>query len=202
MAKFNSGNIKIGPGTIYAAPLGTTEPTAVTGAWPTGWVDLGYTDSGSTWTSGITTDQVTVEEELLPVRFVPTGAASSITFALAEDTVDNFILAVNGGIGAAQLSGVTGANTDGSIWVEQPTLGTEVRVMIGWDANPKAGTGASVGDDAFGRLILRRCLQTGNLSETHRKGNNKKLINCTFSLEIPAGSASPWRKIYPAALAA
>lgn len=38
----STANITYGPGVLYWAPLGTTEPTGLTGAWPGGWVPLGY----------------------------------------------------------------------------------------------------------------------------------------------------------------
>lgn len=203
MAPFSPGSVEIGPGTLYAAPIGTTEPTAVTGAWGAGWVALGYTDSGSTVSSQITTDQVTVEEEVDPILNAVTGRVITQTFSLAEQTAKNMLIALNAGVGTpgtgtGLVAATTGTNADGSIWVEPPVPGTEVRIMLGWDAAPKGATSGVA--NAFGRWIGRQCLQTGNLQMTRRKGNNKVLYTCTFTLEKPATGLNPFRQIFPASL--
>lgn len=201
---FNSGSVKLGAGTIYAANLGSLEPTSVTGAWPSAWVPLGYTDSGSQFSTAPQTDAVEVEELTIPIKNVTTGVTTTFTFSLAEATARNYLIALNAGIGTAGtgaglVANTTGTNTDGSIWVEPPALGNEVRVMIGWDAIP---LGAASGTDPFGRLILRQCFQTGTVSESHQKGNNKLVYAFTWSLEQPNTGLQPFRKIYPASLAA
>lgn len=189
---FDGTRIEIGPGTLYAAPIGTTEPDSVTGVWPAGWVSLGYTDAGSTFSFQPQVAAVPVEEEVFPIRNVVTGVSATLAFALAETTQQNLLLALNAGIGSSVVAGTTGISaTDSSIWTEMPEVGTEVRVMLGWDALPK---GATTGTDVkqFARLIARQCFQTGNLSIVRRKGNNKPLYNCTFSLEKPP-SVQPFR---------
>jgi hypothetical protein len=201
---FNAGSVKIGPGTIYAANLGTTEPTSVTGAWPSGWVPLGYTDSGSQFSTAPATDNVEVEELLIPIKIVTTGVVTTFAFSLAEATARNYLLALNAGLGTAGtgtglVQNTTGTNPDGSIWVEPPALGNEVRIMLGWDATP---LGAATGSDQFGRLIVRQAFQTGTVTEAHQKGNNKLTYAVTFSLEQPNTGLNPFRKIYPASLAA
>jgi len=203
MSAFNTSNIKTGPGTIYAAPLGSTEPTSVTGAWPSGWVKLGYTDGGSSFTTTPTTGNIEVEEEYYPVEIVTTSKASGFAFSFAEATARNFLIAINAGVGTPGTgtdlaANTTGTNPDGSIWVEEPSLGAELRIMLGWDAlNTDAGVG---GSDPFERLILRKCYQTGTVTENHNKGTNKTVYAVAFNLEKPTG-ANPYRKIYPAALA-
>lgn len=193
MTAFDGSRIPIGPGTLYAAPIGTTEPTSVTGAWPAGWVELGYTDAGSTFSYQQQTAAVAVEEEVFPVRNVVTGVTASLGFALAETTRQNLLLALNAGIGSSLVSGTTGVGADASIWAEPPAVGTEVRVMLGWDALEKGDTGSGATDPkALARLIARQCFQTGNISLQARKGNNKRLYACTFSLEKPAG-VQPFR---------
>lgn len=202
MAGFSRTPIKLGPGTLYVAPLGTTEPTAVTGAWPSGWIALGYTDGGSTIAKGITTSPVTVEEEVYAVTNPITGVTQTIAFDLAQATAFNYLLASNAGVGTpgagtGLVAATTGTNPDGSIWVEDPGLGLEVRIMVGWDALPKAGT---VGDP-FGRFLARQCLQTGTITETHKKAPQKDLYTTTWTLELPTTGLNPYRKIYPASLA-
>lgn len=205
MAGYSPGDVVVGPGTLYAAPLGTTEPTALTGAWPSGWVPLGYTDSGSTFAAAPQTAALEVEEELDPIKVVTTGRTITQVFSLAQQTAQLLLLAINagvgvGGVGTGLVANTTGVNAgDGSIWVEPPVLGTEVRVMLGWDSLPEAATGTNA--VTFGRLILRQCFQTGTITQTRQKGNNKSLYTCTFTLEKPTTGLQPYRQIFPSWLA-
>lgn len=195
---YNPLHVPLGPGTLYAAPIGTTEPTSVTGAWGAGWQPLGYTEQGSQLQLKPAFAAVTVEEELWDLFMIPSGYSGDLAFALAEQTVPNFLLVLNAGLGAGQVTGTSGTNPDGSMWVEQPDLGREARVMLGWDHIPKAAASATT---TFGRLICRQCIQTGQITMSRRKGNTKTTLNGTFSLEKPAG-AEPFRYIFPPALIA
>lgn len=190
----DSSKVKLGPGTLYVAELGTSEPTSISGAWGAGWGQLGYTDAGSQFDYATTNDPVEVEEELFPIRYTPTGATGSLTFALAEQTANNLLIALNAGVTADRAANTTGDITDG-VWVEPPSLGTEKRVMLGWDSLDYNQNG-----EAFGRIVARQCLQQGSLSIIRRKGNNKALYACTFNLEKPAG-VQPFRAFFPTALA-
>lgn len=194
---YNGNNVKVGPGTLYAAPLGTAEPVSVTGAWPANWVELGYTDQGSEFSLKPTVNPLEVEEEYWPIRNVITMYEGSLTFALAESTRQNVAAALNAGVGSSLVAATQGVNPDGSIWQEMPAIGSETRIMLGWDALTQAGV---TGTDPFGRLIARQCLQTGEIKRSARKGANKSVWACTFSLEKPAG-VQPFRFIMPAALA-
>lgn len=193
---YDGSRVKIGPGTLYVAPLGTAEPTGVTGAW-TGWTALGYTDTGSTFTIQPTVQPVTVEEEYWPVKNVITAYTAELSFALAEQTRQNLLVALNAGIGSSLVAGTSGTNGDGSQWAEMPDIGDEVRVMLGWDSITK---GATTSADPFTRLIARQCLQTGQMQRVARKGNNKSVWACKFTLEKPA-SALPFRFIFEPDLA-
>lgn len=174
MADFNAAAVRFGkPGKLYIAPIGTTEPTTATQAWPAGWVPLGYTDEGSAFNYEISTDNVEVAEELDVLARVTTGRDASVEFALAEITYRNLTIAFNGGI----ISG------DGTAWsFEPPDLGNETRVMIGWDALPNAAS-----NDL--RVIFRQCLQGGSLGLENRKGATKSTISANFQLEKPATGA-------------
>lgn len=201
MAAFNASHVNVGVGTLYVAPVGTTEPTSVTGAWAAGWQPLGYTDQGSVFTFTPAFQEVTVEEEYYPLRQSPNGAKAEMTFALAEATAQNMLIVLNAGVGTTQVATATGTNPDGSIWVEPPIIGQEVRLMIGWDSLVEGAAQPTPGTIPFGRMIMRQCLQTGAVSETHRRGSNKRMYAATFSVEKPA-TLQPFRFIYPAALAA
>jgi hypothetical protein len=210
MASFNGSRVVVGAGTLYAAPLNTLEPASVTGAWPSGWVTLGYTDTGSSFDITPKVSPVEVEEEYWPIRQAITSYEGSLTFALAEATAQNLMLALNAGFPIGSPSSISqtadtttnvgtypgSANSqfaagtgDGTIWVTPPIAGTESRVMLGWDSLPEGTTSPPASNPGFTlpfqRLVARQCLQTGAMKMMHRKGNNKLTYACVFSLEKP-----------------
>lgn len=174
MANFNAAAVRFGkPGILRIAPLGTTEPSASTDAWPAGWVSLGYTDDGSNFTYDISTDNVEVAEELDILARVTTGRDASVEVALAEITKKNLTIAFNGGIIAG----------DGLLWTfEPPDLGSETRIMLGWDANPVVAS-----NDL--RIIFRQCFQGGSVGLENKKGAAKQTITSKFQLEKPVSGA-------------
>lgn len=199
---YSPNNVKVAAGTLYAAPLGTAEPVAVTGAW-TGWYPLGYTHQGSEFDFGPTVQPITVEEEYYPIRQAITEYTGKITFVLTELTQQNLSLALNNGIGSSTgtESQPSGANP-GSFFQEPVNPGSEVRVMLGWDA---AFEGQPAAADPFQRFIWRQCLQVGSVKRMFRKGNNIASYSVEFALEKPFGSTvnvpiQPWRSIQPASL--
>lgn len=194
MSKFNPGNVKIGAGTLYAAPLGTAEPTSVTGAWPSGWQELGYTDQGSSFTFGPTVAAVTVEEEFWAIEQAVTDYSGDLSFVLAETTRDNLAAALNAGVGSGVDAASQGSDGLGTLWQEPPAPGSEVHIMLGWDSISQGGTAST---DPFGRLIIRKCLQSGQVVRTARKGNNKSMYAVKFMLEKPVG-VQPFRFLFEA----
>jgi hypothetical protein len=168
----NPDVISLGPGTLLIAPIGTPEPATRAAAWDDAWIEMGYTADGSEFSSTLTTDKVEVAEELYPLRYVTTQCESAIKFALAQITVDNLVAAFNGGTVVVGLADVT---------FEPPALGTEVRVMIGWDSQ-----------DGEERWVFRRCLNTGNVMMARKKGAAKTEIPVEFKLEKPTG-AEPFK---------
>lgn len=177
MVNFHAAAVRFGkPGLLYIAPLGTPEPADETTAWPApvapatiGWVPLGYTDAGSTFTYSTTIDKVEVAEELEPIAYTPTAREAKVDVSLAEVTYRNLNIAFNGGV-------IAGGGTSWTF--EPPDLGAEQRVMLGWDAHPDP-----TNNDL--RFVFRRVLNGGSLNIDNKKGTAKQLIVCSFSLEKP-----------------
>lgn len=174
MANFHPGAVRFGkPGLLRIAPLGSTEPTSASSAWDAAWVTLGYTAEGSAFNYTTNYDDVEVAEELDPIDTVATGRTGSVEVALAEITRRNLTLAFNGGV-------VTG--DDGAWTFEPPALGSETRVMLGWDSLTTAND--------F-RIVFRRVLQVGAIGLENRKGATKSTIAANFKILKPLdGSAS------------
>jgi len=184
MPRGNPGAIALGPGYLYIAVLGSTEPTDLTTPWASvddAWTALGYTEEGSTFNYEVDSENVEVAEELDPVKVALTGRSLSLEFALAEITAANLKRALNGG---------TITTGTGIVTFEPPALGEEVRTMIGFES-----------EDHTERWVYRQCLQVGNIAMARKKGADKSTLACSFSLEKPA-AAQPFKAILSTARAA
>lgn len=166
--------VKLGPGLLYVAPIGTTEPTTGSGALPSAWVALGYTEDGSEVTFDMSFEDVEVAEELDSVKTVAVGRTTAVKFALAELCARNLSVAFNGGTISSPSSGF--------VTFDPPDLGEETRLMIVWQA-----------DDNEERWLFRRCLQVGSVTIARKKAPDKATIPCEFKTEIPTDGAKPFR---------
>ena len=173
--------VKVGPGLVYVAPIGTTEPTTVSGALPSAWIPVGYTESGSTFTSNVTYEDIEVAEELDPIRTTATKRVTTFKLDMAEINAQNWSIAFNGG--------TIGTPTGGYVTFEPPDLGTEQRLMLVWSS-----------DDAQERLLCRRVLQVGTIETARQKAPNKSLIPAEFRLEIPTDGSAVFKMWEPSAL--
>ena len=196
---FSPGNVKVAAGTLYAAPLGTTEPTSCSGAWGASWYPLGYTEQGSEFDFGPSVTPITVEEEYYPIRQAITSYTGKITFVLAELTQQSLTLAMNAGIGSSVVTSSQPTAPTGQFYQEPVNPGTEVRIMLGWGAEFEGA--ADIIPDAFQRFVWRQCLQVGQVKRTFRKGANKASYSVEFALEKPTTGLQPWRSIQPSSLA-
>lgn len=175
--------VKVGPGLLYVAAIGTTEPTTVSGTLPSAnWVAIGYTDNGSMFNSETTYEDIEVEEELEPIRTTATKRVTTIDFEMAEINARNLAIAYNGGT-------ITGPTT-GYVTFEPPGLGTEGRLMMCWQS-----------DDHQEQLLCRRVVQAGSVGIPRRKAPDKSLIPVSFRLEVPLDGSKPFKFWQPATLA-
>lgn len=181
----NPGQVRTGPGQIFVAPLATTLPTFVatasklSNAW-TGWIPLGYTEEGLTFTSGRTVEDVLVAEELRPIRRVTTGATDTIAFSAAGINENNISLAFNGGT----WSTVSGTGATQVRKYLPPDLGDEVRTMVGF-----------LSEDLDEAMLFYQCVQTAEVTSSRQKGTAKASLNgLQFSVEQPdvGVSTAPW----------
>lgn len=185
MARGTPAALALGPGYLYIADLGTTEPTDLVTAWTTvsaNWKALGYTDQGSTFKYAIQTNPVDVAEELDPISNQTTGRTADLAFALAEVTATNLMRATN-----APSSSLTAGS--GIMNYEPPDLGTEVRRMLGFES-----------EDHTERWIFRQCFQTGDMSLQRQKGAANATISVDYMLEKPATGAKLYKVIMQAPL--
>jgi hypothetical protein len=188
MARGSPTGLALGPGYLFAAPLGTAEVTDLTTPGVPGWtaisaawLALGYTEAGSEFDYALNVDQVLVAEELDPVVNTTTGRTSTVTFNLSQLTRTNLNIAMNGGVFASG---------SGYVSIEPPDLGTEVRTMLGFES-----------EDHTERWIYRQCIQAGTMKITRAKGAANATIACTFNLEKPATGSRLFKAILSTARA-
>jgi hypothetical protein len=174
--------VKVGPGLLYVAPIGTSEPTVGSAALPSAWVAIGYTDDGSMFNSETSYEDIEVEEELDPIRTTAVKRVTTIDFDMAEINAQHLLIAFNGGT-------ITGPTT-GYVTFEPPALGSESRLMLMWQSN-----------DSQEALLCRRVLQSGPIGMARKKAPDKTVIPVSFKLEIPLDGAKAFKFWEPASLA-
>lgn len=169
--------IRVNPGALYAAPLGSTVPASLTAAWPSAWIPLGLTTDGSTDTFDVQTADLVAAELFEPVATYTTGRTETIAFTLMNATALNLQMAFNGGLTAPAVTG-------GFTTLPTVAPNAEVRIMLGWDAV-----------DGLERTIWKKCIQTGSIALARQKAPNNTTVPCAFRAEQPT-DGSPRRVHY------
>lgn len=169
-----STNVDIGPGWLWVAPIGTSEPADCSTALPSAWRQVGYTETGNAFNSNITSSDIEVAEELEPIDVREIKRLTDVQFEMAEVTRANLAFALN--------SGANAANTSASF--EPPALGASLYTMIVWETN-------ATPDATNVRWLFRKCKQTSPIQIQHRKAPQKALIPVQFRVVKP-NAAQPW----------
>lgn len=162
--------VRVGPGTLYIAPLESPVPTDLDTPWNVAFTALGYTDEGSNFVFDQTFEDVNVAEELEPILILQTARNINVNFALAEITAANLQRAFNGG---------TIQTTAGVVTFTPPPAGEYTPVMIGWEA-----------EDGLERWVFRRCIQAGSVDIARRRAPDKATIPMSFRAMKPSGAES------------
>lgn len=162
--------VRVGPGILRIAEIGSTEPTDLDTAWDNDWVELGYTAAGSEFVFVQGFEDILVAEELDPVEVIQTSRQTTVNFSLAEMTALNMQRAMNGGVITTPA---------GLVQFEPPSVGTFNDVMLGWEA-----------DDGLERWVFRRCRNVGSVNIPRRKGAEKAVLPMSFrALKPPSAPA-------------
>ncbi|GAC1610340.1 MAG: hypothetical protein NVS3B26_16570 [Mycobacteriales bacterium] len=175
-------NILTDPGNLFWSPLGTALPlNTVTGGvftdiWPSAWIQMGATSTGSDFTSTTTINPVDVAEFLDPVAYRTVSRSSTIAFQLASITATNVSRAFNGA-----STQVTGSAGTALTQVSPVVLGQEIRAQIGYESL-----------DATVRIICYQVVNGGAISMKFHKAPSHTDIPWMGMMEIPASSNKPW----------
>lgn len=172
------------PGFLWLAPLGTAEPTntvtasVFSDAIPVAWLPLGATTEGSEFRYSTTVEPVRVAEFFDPIKYATTERGGSMAFNLASWSLSNYRRALNGGVAALTPTGAAGSELT---TLEPPAPGTEVRSMLLWEST-----------DSTVRILLRQCMQGGEITSAFKKAPDLAAIPCVFNMEVPSSGAKPW----------
>lgn len=83
-----------GPAQVFIAATGTAFP-AVNATPGAGWSDLGMTEGGVSVSHTQTINSITTDQYTAPVKGVRSEEGMTVTFSLAELTLDKFAIALN-----------------------------------------------------------------------------------------------------------
>jgi hypothetical protein len=166
----NPNNVTLGPGRLYYAPLGTTEPTSASAPLPSAWHVIGYTENGTSFDNAITSEDVEVAEELEPIANVQTKRTAAVVVEMAESLKSKLLLAVGGGA----------ATTDDGTAFEFPDPDAIVGVMLVWDSDL-----GDVPTATNRRWVFRKAMPSGTVTRQNRKAPQKRTISATFNCVKP-----------------
>lgn len=172
-----AGNVDLGPGRLWVAPLGTTEPTSASTALDAAFWAIGYTEDGTEIQTNITNEAVTVAEELDPVSNEITGRETQLAVQMAEMTRKRLYLALGGGAGL-----VDNANP-----LTPPAPAAVVPVILVWDSEETA-----TGNNQNRRYIFHSCTPSGTITTARRKAPQKALLSVTFKCAITTAAGAPF----------
>jgi hypothetical protein len=176
-------NLILGPGTMYSGAFGAVEPadsavntTPATSAW----TDLGATDGGVTLTIDQKFTELTVDQIVDSLGRRLTQREIMVDTNLAEPTLTNLSLAMNGGTSA---TGSGYASLD-PLNVTSATQPTYVAVIL--DGYAPNGFRR--------RVIIRKSLNTSSLKAAYAK-DKETYIPVTFAGHYVSSSITPFHVV-------
>lgn len=170
------GNVKLGPGRLWYAPLGTADPVSASAALPSAWKPVGYTENGTQISTQISAEGIMVAEEVDPIDVQVTGRTSTLTVEMAETTKSRLELALGAGVVA-----------DDNTAFEYPVPTAIVGVMFVWDSDETAGVNNR-------RVLFRNCIPSGSITEQRRKAPQKATFAAEFTCAKTAAGLEPIKR--------
>jgi hypothetical protein len=185
----NAANLTLGPGRLYVAPFGTTEPLDST-VTPNGtttppsspWTDVGGTDGGISFSVTNTYTDLAVDQIIMPVGSRLTDMKMSIVTKLSEMTLANLTTALNNITTTGGGSGYSTLDIPVGSAATQPTYAA--LCLDGWA--PFLTSGAA----ALRRIIVRKVLSQVNVSEMFDR-KTQASYDVTFAAYFVSNSITP-----------
>lgn len=185
-------NLTQGPGTLYTAAVGVTEPadTAVSSAPGVGYTDVGGTSDGVTLSINQSYKELEVDQVVdIPGRRI-TKREMTLKTNMAEPTLENLAIALNADASQVVSSGTAGTSNK----VFTPNNETSA-------TQPKYKAllfdGFAPGSDASGtsprrRVLVRRALSTDNVQFTYKK-DDQTVFSTEFSAHYVSSAITPFK---------
>lgn len=189
VSNFSSDDVLVGAANLLYAPVGTTKPSDSTVAandfasWPTGWVHLGYTDTGPSFTYGYDVFEVVAQQSTAPLKRRKTSETLTITANLLQFEAVHIALATHGTI-THTAAGVSQKEVDKIVGGGDPTL---PEYMFAWESTRPdvAGTLQPV------RMFLPRATITQNGETSFQRDGATVLpvqVAALLDATLPLGS--------------
>jgi hypothetical protein len=176
-------NLIQGPATLYVGLFGAAEPAdAAVNAIPaaSAWTDMGATDGGVKLTVNQTYSVLNVDQIVDNPERRLTSREVSVQTNLAEPTMANLVIALNGGT-AATATGVATYDPVASASAQVPTYSALIL------------DGVAPGNFRR-RVIVRKALNTQNVESDFKK-DGQSYWTVTFSSHYVSTSIKPFRII-------
>jgi hypothetical protein len=173
-------NLILGPGTLYSGAFGATEPTdAAVNTTPqaSAWTDMGGTDGGAKLTIDQKFTELTVDQVVDSLGRRLTQREIMVDTNLAEPTLANLSLAMNGCTAAT-----------GSGWSSLDPLNVTSATQPGYIAVILDGY-APAGFRR--RVIIRKALNTSSIQSAYAK-DKETYIPVTFNGHYVSSSITPF----------
>jgi hypothetical protein len=178
-------NLIQGAGTLYYGTFGATEPadTAVNATPPSSsWTDLGGTDGGVKFSIDQKFSQLTCDQLIDDVGSRLTSRSVTFETNLAEPTLANLSLSINGGTSA---SGAGFASLD--------ALNTTAASQPNYYATIMDGFAPSPANAVFRRrVVLRKTINTSKVESAYTK-DKQTFIPVSFKSHYVSPTVTPFR---------
>lgn len=180
----NVANIMLPGARLLYAPYGATLPAdglAAGAAWPSGWVELGYTESEVTVGYGYTKLPAPTHQTLSPVKYARTDETGTLETTLSELTAQNFALAFG-----TDAPTVTPA-ASGQVGKEEVTAGGSTDLPV-----YAFGLEGTYTDSAGVTRVIRFFIWKGTASKGGSlKLGNKAWVGVPLSIDMVADATKP-----------
>lgn len=172
-----TSNLVLGPGSISYGVVGAAEPADAIVAPGVGWTNVGATTDGVTLTVKQEFTEIAVDQVIDIVESRQTKRSFTVSTNLAELTLDNLKLALNGGV----ISETTGEATYTPNGGNSGTPSGYVALLI--DGIAPSGKAR--------RIIVRKALSTDDVEFAYNK-EDQSVYSVTFTAHYVADGTAPF----------
>lgn len=162
---------------VYLAPYSTASPAALPaesvalgGAWPSTpqpWAPIGATEQGASFLFRRSTQSLTVEEQLTPVKVETTEVELKVEATLAEDSVETMRTAFGGGTITTTAAGV------GQIGKKELEIQSDLtHFALGMEGQNSFGF--------FRRILIPDIVSIADVEVTNRRAAGLRLYKVSF----------------------